>query len=219
MKAPARESATWLDAYHSKDLQWRRRSTYGRKLRRLGLVENAAGLRTLDIACGSGEALALLADQKCDHLFGIDLHAPTEPAAEPFHRILGDGACLPFRDGLFDRVLCMHSLHHFRSFDHIEALLREARRVLNKQGALFLLDHFDSFYLRLIFRALETPCLRLFPPARSWSSQLREEHDLIFWWLANWQTLFQVLEKTGFQVRRFEKDFFFFYLICSPSDP
>lgn len=219
MKATAGESAAWLGAYHSKELQGRRRSTYGRKLRRLGLGEKTNGLRTLDIACGSGEALALLADQEGDRLFGIDLHAPAQPAAKPFHRTVGDGACLPFRDGSFDQVLCMHSLHHFRSFAHIEDLLREARRVLKKQGALFLLDHFDSFYLRLIFRALETPCLQHFPPARRWHWQLREEHDLIFWWLANWQTLFQVLENTGFQVRRFEKDFFFFYLVCNPSDP
>ncbi|MBM3277251.1 MAG: class I SAM-dependent methyltransferase [Candidatus Handelsmanbacteria bacterium] len=79
-------------------------------------------------------------------LFGIDVHAPTGPVVEPFDRTLGDGACLPFRDGTFDQVLCMHSLHLFRSFAHIESLLREARRALHKQGALFLLDHFDFFF-------------------------------------------------------------------------
>jgi ubiquinone/menaquinone biosynthesis C-methylase UbiE len=218
VKGLAQESPGWLDAYHSRELRGRRSATYGRKLRRLGLAHQAAGLRTLDIACGSGEALALLAGQEGGRLFGVDLHAPARPAAEPFHRVLGDGACLPFRDGSFDQVLCMHSLHHFRSFARIEDLLREARRVLRKQGLLFLLDHFDSLYLRLIFRALATPCLRHFPPARNWNSQLREEHDLICWWLANWQTLFQILENAGFQVRRFRKGLFFFYMVCSPAE-
>ncbi|MBI2504346.1 MAG: class I SAM-dependent methyltransferase [Candidatus Latescibacteria bacterium] len=217
MNSPREESATWLAAYHSEQLQRRRRSTYGRKLRRLGLMENAAGLSTLDIACGSGEALTLLADQGA-RLFGIDLYAPRGPLAEPFHRTVGDGTRLPFRDATFDRVLCMHSLHHFRSFAGIESLLREARRVLKGQGALFLLDHFDSFYLQLIFRTLEASCLDFLPAAKSFGAQLREERDIIFWWLANWRTLFRVLEDTGFQVRSFKKGLFFFYLVCNPVE-
>ena len=55
------ESAAWQEAYHSDALKRRRKTTYARKLRRLGLDAPAPGTRTLDIACGSGEALQSLA--------------------------------------------------------------------------------------------------------------------------------------------------------------
>lgn len=216
MSAPPGESVAWQAVYHGEPLSRRRRATYGRKLRRLGLMTATPGLRTLDIACGPGEALALLAARGDNRLFGVDLAALPGRAAEPFHRAVGDGARLPFRDAAFDRVMCLHSLHHFRTLGRLEAMLRESRRVLSAHGALFLLDHFDSSYLRLLFRLLETRG-RCFPAAaRHFGAQLREERDLIAWWLANWHRLFQLLEDTGFQVRRFEKGLFFFYLSCSP---
>jgi len=212
------ESAAWLDAYHSDTLSGRRRRTYARKLRRLGLLNSAYGSRTLDIACGSGEVLTLLADSRAGLLFGVDLYAPSPRPREPFFRTVGDGTCLPFQEAIFDRVICMHSLHHLRSFAHIEPLLSEARRVLKQDGCLFLIDHFDSFYLRLIFRFLEIRC-PFFPAAlKEFGAQLREEHECIFWWLAHWRTIFQILERTGFQVQHFAKRLVFFYLTCTPRD-
>jgi ubiquinone/menaquinone biosynthesis C-methylase UbiE len=73
----------------------------------------------------------------------------------------------------------------FRSLDHIAGLLREARRVLQPTGSLLLIDHFDSFYLRAIFRLLQIRC-PLYPAAvRHFGNQLREEREIVAWWLDN----------------------------------
>ena len=209
------ESKAWQEAYHSGALKRRRESTYARKLRRLGLVQSEA--RTLDIACGSGEALASLAAAGFSHLHGLDLDAPaTQGGPEPFHRTIGDGGCLPFVDASFDQVLCLHALHHFRSLDHIGDLLCEARRVLTPQGALLLLDHFDSFYLRALFRLLQLRC-PLYPPvARHFGAQLRDEREIVSWWLDNWRALFALVEESGLRVARFRRGLFFFYMRCVP---
>ena len=122
MKSSSAETATWSEAFAAPELSRRRQRTYERKLRRLQLLIPVTG-RTLDIACGSGEALETLAAAGFANLYGLDLDALPTTGPEPFHRTLGDGGCLPFADATFDQILCLHALHHFRSLDHIGALL------------------------------------------------------------------------------------------------
>ena len=208
------ESAAWQEAYHSGALKRRRQTTYARKLRRLGLNTPTPGTRTLDIACGSGEALSTLATTGFTQLHGLDLDAPTNDAPEPFFRTLGDGASLPFGDDTFDQVLCLHALHHFRSLEHIAGLLGDARRVLKPNGALLLIDHFDSFYLRAIFNLLQIRCPIYPQAARHFGDQLRDERAIVAWWLDNWRALFPLIEDNGLQLENFRRGLFFFYLRC-----
>ena len=210
------ESAAWQEAYHSDALKRRRETTYARKLRRLGLDAPAPGTRTLDIACGSGEALQTLAATGYGDLHGLDLDAPQTTGPEPFRRTLGDGGRLPFAAGAFDQVLCLHALHHFRSLDHIGELLAESRRVLKPSGALLLIDHFDSRYLRAIFRLMQIRC-PLYPAAvRHFGDQLRDEREIVAWWLANWRALFGLVDASGLRVERCTRGLFFFYMRCTP---
>lgn len=210
------ESAAWQQAYHSGALKQRREATYARKLRRLGLHQPTPNTRTLDIACGSGEALTTLAATGFTQLHGLDLDAPASDGPEPFYRTLGDGGQLPFASATFDQVLCLHALHHFRSLDHIADLLGEARRVLKPTGALLLIDHFDSCYLRAIFRLLQIRCPLYPTAARHFGEQLRDEREIVAWWLDNWRALFVLVEQSGLRVERFRRGLFFFYLRCVP---
>ena len=210
------ESAAWQEAYHSGALKQRRKATYTRKLHRLGLTTPTTDTRTLDIACGSGEALTTLAETGFTRLHGLDLDAPTTDDPESFHRTMGDGGRLPFADSTFDQVLCLHALHHFRSLEHIAELLGEARRVLKPAGALLLIDHFDSFYLRLIFRLLQFRCPLYPTAARRFGEQLRDEREIVAWWLDSWRALFPLIEQNDLKVERFRRGLFFFYLRCTP---
>ncbi len=210
------ESAAWQEAYHSGALKQRREATYARKLYRLGLTTPTTDARTRDIACGTGEALTTLAETGFTRLHGLDLDAPTTDYPEPFHRTVGDGGRLPFADSTFDQVLCLHALHHFRSLEHIAELLGEARRVLKPAGALLLIDHFDSFYLRVIFRLLQFRCPLYPTAARHFGEQLRDEREIVAWWLDNWRALFPLIEQNGLKVERFRRGLFFFYLRCTP---
>lgn len=216
MSAPGRESAAWRRAFTSPELTTRRQRTYTRKLRRLGLLEPVAG-GTLDIACGPGDALVVLARHGQTGLAGVDRLRPDPGTLAP-GRVVGDGCQLPFRDGAFERVSCLHSLHHFRSFAAVDHMLAEARRVLAPRGSLYLVDHFDSAHIRTLFRLCEWRC-PLYPPAvQRFGELLREEHDCIFWWLDEWPGLFEALQRSGLEVVRQSRGLFFFYLTCRRHD-
>ena len=212
------ETEGWEAAYHSQALKARRRATYRRKLKRLGLDSLPPGEALLDVACGSGEFLELLADGGGALRVGADLFRPPPGDAGCYQRVRADGCLLPFADASFDHVLCTHSLHHFLSFERIERLLEEARRVLTPGGRLYLLDHFGSPYLYLLFRIMELRC-PLYPASvRHFGTQLREERDYIYWWLANWRGLFATLEASGLEVIHYRRRLFFFYLVCGRHD-
>ncbi len=49
--------------------------------------------------------------------------------------VQGDAARLPFRDAVFDAVICNHGLEHFQ---RLESALRETARVIAPGGALFI---------------------------------------------------------------------------------
>lgn len=107
------------------------------------LVAEASGLsrdaHLLDLACGDGPLLALLATRGFEHLAGVD-RSPEEIAAA--ERRLGphvqlhcqDAARLPLPDGSMDGVLCHLAL---MLMDPVEPVLVEVARVL-VPGGLFL---------------------------------------------------------------------------------
>jgi SAM-dependent methyltransferase len=192
-------------------LAGRRLRTYRKKLERLGVLGGSADLKTLDIACGSGEALDIMSTSGAKGLYGLDLFRP-EQASHHFSRIAANGTRLPFASATFDRVICTHSLHHFRTKMNLQLLFEESSRVLKSSGRLFLIDHFDTFYLRLIFWLcqLRNP---LYPASvKCFGTQLREEQDCIGWWLSNWSDIFVLVKDSGILIERFERGLFFFYL-------
>ncbi|MDA0336670.1 MAG: class I SAM-dependent methyltransferase [bacterium] len=212
MSDGAAETPAWSAAFAAPELARRRRRTYEGKLQRLDLLRPVAG-RTLDVACGHGDALRILSHHGHQRLVGLDTSRHSNDP-QPFEQMVADGTRLPFADLSFERVLCLHSLHHFRSFEDIGHFLAECRRVLTRGGYLYLLDHRGSFWLRGLFHMLEWRCPLYPASARRFGEQLREEHDAIFWWLAEWRQLFDTLRRTGFAVERQTRTAAFLYLRC-----
>jgi SAM-dependent methyltransferase len=209
----AAETPAWSEAFAAPELARRRRRTYEGKLQRLDLLPAIAG-RTLDIACGHGDALRVLSQHGHRGLVGLDTSRHGNDHPQPFAQIVADGTHLPFADLSFERILCLHSLHHFRSFEEISRLLAECRRVLTRGGHLYLLDHMGSFWLRGLFHILQWRCPLYPASARRFGEQLREEHDAIFWWLTEWRQLFDTLHLAGFAVERQTRTAAFLYLRC-----
>ncbi|RXZ72429.1 class I SAM-dependent methyltransferase [Agromyces albus] len=106
---------------------------------RRALVEHAdvgPGTRVLDVGCGSGEFLALLADLGAEAV-GVD---PAPGMVAVARRSLpdadireGDFSALPWPDGTFDVVTAVNSLQFA---DDMVAALREATRVLRPGGRI-----------------------------------------------------------------------------------
>jgi ubiquinone/menaquinone biosynthesis C-methylase UbiE len=106
--------------------------------------------RMLDVGCGTGSLLALMApDPRAELLVGLDYaqemvrrasekFAGSEHAAK-LHAVRGDSERLPFADGFFDVVTCCNSFHHY---PHQAKAICGFRRVLRPGGMLVLIDGF-----------------------------------------------------------------------------
>jgi ubiquinone/menaquinone biosynthesis C-methylase UbiE len=110
-----------------------------------------AGERVLDLACGTGtfeqRVLAAVPDAQ---IVGVDLapamveRARAKLDGRPNVRFeQADVHALPFDDNAFDVAVCANTFHYFT---HPEAVLAEARRVLQPGGRLVVLDWCRDFW-------------------------------------------------------------------------
>jgi len=114
--------------------------------------------RVLDVACGTGQWLEILAN-RCDEseLFGIDrvpamLNVAQQRIGQRATLVEADAVELPFDNGEFQLVTITNALHYFTDVDSV---LTEARRVLARSGSLIITDWCrDYFWMKLLNRVL-----------------------------------------------------------------
>lgn len=107
----------------------------------LGLLDVPPDPVLLDLACGTGAHMALLAP-RCREIVGVDYSAPMlKVAEEQLSRLpvknwrlqLADAHDLPFPDRRFDAVVSMGLLDYVVSPEHV---LRECRRIVKPGGSI-----------------------------------------------------------------------------------
>ena len=116
------------------------------KVRLLQGFEHDNGLKVLDVGCGDG-ATELFFQKYFPswQVTGIDVSGKSIDEAEK-KKIYGtvfkiyDGNTIPSRDNEFDIVFMAGVLHHV-SFSLHENIISEIRRVLKKDGRLYLFEH------------------------------------------------------------------------------
>jgi demethylmenaquinone methyltransferase/2-methoxy-6-polyprenyl-1,4-benzoquinol methylase len=121
-------------------------------------VEFKPGERILDLCCGTGNATFVMAERAHPNadITGLDLSAGQIRVARKNNRfgnirfIEGDATSTGFEAGSFDKVLIPHAVHEMYH-DLRMRVLREAHRILRKQGQLIVLelDNPDSLFTRL----------------------------------------------------------------------
>ncbi|MEA2506704.1 MAG: hypothetical protein QOH48_1322 [Actinomycetota bacterium] len=95
------------------------------------------GSRVLDVGCGRGGTVSLLADRFKAEAVGVDLSPEAVAFCRKTHNHpgvsfeVGDAENLPFEDGSFDVVTNLESSH---TYPDIRAFLAEVRRVLRPGG-------------------------------------------------------------------------------------
>jgi len=109
----------------------------------LGKVADLPAERVLDVACGTGKWLEILA-RRADfsELVGIDkvpamLRVARQRLGERATFLQCEAAQLPFGDAYFQLVTCTNALHYFTNAG---ATLREIRRVISPHGNLVITD-------------------------------------------------------------------------------
>jgi SAM-dependent methyltransferase len=115
--------------------------------RLLDLADARPGMALLDVAGGDG-ALVRRARERGVAAQGVDLSLVAQKQGlremPTGSLVLGDGECLPFASGRFDRVTSIGSLEHY---EDMPAGVREMKRVLRPDGLALILVP-NSFGLR-----------------------------------------------------------------------
>ena len=124
----------------------------------LGKISDLPAERVLDVACGTGQLLDILASKNdYSELVGID---KVPAMLDVARRRLGvratllqcDAAQLPFVDEYFQLVTSTNALHYFTNAD---TTLREIRRVVSPNGNLVITDWCRNFvWMKLLHRIL-----------------------------------------------------------------
>jgi ubiquinone/menaquinone biosynthesis C-methylase UbiE len=120
-------------------------------------------MRVLDLGCGSGRDLASWGVTASDEITGLDIddsHLAIAKVRFPNRIYLhAAGACLPFENESFDRVISGVALPYM----NIQETLTEIHRILVPGGGLSLSLHRPSFTIaELIHNALPKPVPTLF---------------------------------------------------------
>ena len=97
-----------------------------------------AGDSALDVAAGPGFLSAALLSHVARAVALDESEALLGHAPDGVERVPGDADALPFADGSFDIVTCVHSLHHV---PHPDTALAEMARVLAPGGRLVVQDY------------------------------------------------------------------------------
>ncbi len=123
--------AAWEDYYRTRRRPW---------AGAVELPEIPPGSLVLETGCGGGRLLLALDRHRTDlAVVGIDVaRASLAPLAAHFQGALlqADVAALPFRDAIFDAVLCRHVLGHLTGADR-RAAASEMLRVVKPGRAVF----------------------------------------------------------------------------------
>lgn len=103
------------------------------------MLGDVDGLRTLDLACGTGRWAGYLASQGAK-TWGVDTCAEMLTRARPTLRgrlVVGTAGNLPFADAAFDLIVCSFALGYFPD---LAAVLGEVARIALRKARVLLSD-------------------------------------------------------------------------------
>lgn len=108
----------------------------------VSFVQSRPKLRILDVGCGTGSMLRIIADKFPDSdLYGIDFAQSMIDFAKKknpdFKFSVASAESLPFEDKKFDVITNSNSFHHYLNPDRA---VKEVYRVLNSSGQILLMD-------------------------------------------------------------------------------
>ncbi len=129
----------------------------------LKVAKPSAGMKVLEVGCGTGTNLALFAEAGCE-ISGIDLSPSMlglakKKLGDDADLRLGDASAMPFDDGAFDLVLGFLTLHEM-PLDTRGPVVSEMARVAAADGRIVFVDFHHgpySFPKGWFYRAIIVP--------------------------------------------------------------
>jgi len=129
--------------------------TYSYNLLLLEAADIKDGDTVLDVACGNGRLLKMIAGRHAIQGYGIDisekmtLQAALRNPAMQFS--VGSSEQLPYPGGTVDVLTVSAAYHHF---PHVGVFAREAYRVLKPGGKIYIAEVYYPLFQRLLYSPL-----------------------------------------------------------------
>jgi len=167
------------------------------------------GMKILDLGCGNGRLYEIFKDKNVNYI-GIDISeklirlAQTKYPEAQF--LVGDGLDLPFKDNSFDVIYSIAVFHHLPSQRLRIQFLKEARRVLKKDGKIILTVW--NLWQRKYFKLLvKSSLLKLVAKSKldwrdlyiPWQNKYQRYHHAF-----TKKELKKLFTKTGFSIERIQ---------------
>lgn len=97
----------------------------------------------LDVGCGTGVMLLLLSTMDIE-ITGIDYseaHIKIARKVVPSMTAkVSEARCIPFKEGIFSKILSSSTFHYFPDFSYATEVLLEMKRVVKEEGEILIMD-------------------------------------------------------------------------------
>lgn len=167
----------------------------------------AKGDRVLDLGCGNGRYYELFKNKEIDYI-GIDNSERLISIAQRKYPMISfqvaDALKLPFPDNCFDKICSMAVLHHIPSKEFRSEFLKEAKRVLKKDGIL-IFTVWKFHQLKEIYSLIKYSILKLIGKSKLDFKDIMKhwgkETDRYYHWFSK-KELVALVKKAGFKVKK-----------------
>jgi ubiquinone/menaquinone biosynthesis C-methylase UbiE len=207
------ETDDWHAAYGTPEQIEFRRKTISPKLKRFGIDQAPKDARILDMCCGHGEALEVLASQGFTRLEGFDqrIHEPlkSHPAIPTYE---GNAAETGLPSESYDWIMNIHSMHHLGDVPALAKWVEEMRRILKPGGRFSIVDFWKTPWLMAAMFMFRQRAFHMTPYIKAFGDQVIDEWHFLNPFFANSRQIMALLKDNGFEIERLEHDPWYFYL-------
>jgi ubiquinone/menaquinone biosynthesis C-methylase UbiE len=195
----------WEEAYLQFQTAEQEIRKFVKRLRKLGADGWDKSAEVVELFCGRGNGLHALHRLGFCRVEGVDRSAALlTKYAGPATCHVADCRHLPFADASKDIAIVQGGLHHLPTLtEDLDRTLREARRVLRKDGRFVVVEPWLTPFLSLVHRVSEnTIARRLSRKIDAFARMAIHEHDTYVQWLGAPAEVLSALERHFIAERR-----------------
>lgn len=178
----------WEAAYNRFETPEQERRKFAARFRELGIDRLPRETGIVDLFCGRGAGLQVLAGWGFRNLAGVDLSPGLlKECPVGIRRIVADCRYLRFPEDSIDVFIVQGGLHHLPGIpEDLRACLREVRRCLRPGGCFFVVEPWDTPFLRLVHALTRlSPVRACLPRMDAFATMVEEEQETYRQWLAS----------------------------------
>lgn len=189
----------WEAAYRRFESAAEERGKFRARFRSLGIDQLPRDSSVVDLFCGRGNGLAVLADWGFTQLTGVDLSPDLlRQCPTGVRRIVADCTDLRFDPESIDVFIVQGGLHHLpRIPEDLERCLQGIHEALKPGGRFFVVEPWNTSFLQVVHALTRNPLARaLVPRFDAFAIMVEEEWETYSQWLRADATILRTFRET-----------------------